>query len=120
MKVRLNNVRGEIIKDNETYILEDNNFLDHMTLSRTFLKPGQSTRGHSHESQEEIYIFTEGEAIMQIGEIRYDASAGDTFLIQAGKFHRVFNLSDDMPCAFTCVFEKYDRAGNEAIYEKNK
>jgi len=116
MKVKLHQIEGEIIKENETYILEDNNFLDHMTLSRTFLKPGQSTRGHSHENQEEVYIFTNGDAIMIIGEDEHEALPGDTFLIKAGKFHRVINKSATKPCAFTCVFEKYDRSGDDAKY----
>jgi len=104
------------MKDNETYILEDNNFLEHLTLSRTILKPGMSTRGHSHEIQEEIYIFTKGEGQMIIGENVYEAKNNDTFLIPKGEFHRVINGSSDETCEFTCVFEKYDRSGTEARY----
>jgi quercetin dioxygenase-like cupin family protein len=116
MKVKLDNISGEIMKDNETYVLEDNNFLEHLTLSQTFLKPGQSTRGHSHDNQEEVYIFTQGNGAMIIGEVEHDATPGDTFLIKAGKFHRVINKSESEPCVFTCVFEKYDRSGDEAKY----
>lgn len=116
MKVTLEKIEGVIIKDNETYILEDNNHLEHMTLSRTFLKPGMSTRGHSHEAQEEVYIFTEGEAFMIIGETHHHAATGDVFLIRKGEFHRVLNKSEFDDCAFTCVFEKYDRSGEEAKY----
>ena len=116
MKVKLEQIRGEIVKDNETYVLEDNNFLQHLTLSRTILKPGQSTRGHSHDNQEEVYIFTKGNGTMIIGDTEYDANTGDTFLIKSGKFHRVINKSDNTPCEFTCIFEKYDRLGNEAKY----
>jgi quercetin dioxygenase-like cupin family protein len=119
MKVKLEEIGGEVIKDNETYVLEDNNFLDHMTLSRTFLKPGQSTRGHSHDAQEEVYIFTQGDGTMIIGDAEYDAMAGDTFLIKAGQFHRVINNSEINPCSFTCVFEKYDRSGDTANYSLN-
>ena len=116
MKVKLDQIGGEIVKDNETYVLEDNNFLQHLTLSRTVLKPGQSTRGHSHDNQEEVYIFTEGNGTMIIGDIQYDAMPGDTFLIKCGKFHKVVNKSDTTPCKFTGVFEKYDRMGSEAKY----
>ena len=116
MKVTLDKIEGVIMKDNETYVLEDNNFLEHLTLSRTCLKPGMSTRGHSHENQEEVYIFTYGKGIMTIGEDKYEAKSGDTFLIPKGKFHRVENLSKTESCAFTCIFEKYDRSGNEAVY----
>ncbi len=116
MKVELEKIDGVIMKDNETYVLEDNNFLEHLTLSRTVLKPGMSTRGHSHDNQEEVYIFTKGTGTMIIGEDSYSTSANDTFLIPKGKFHRVMNLSEIETCEFTCVFEKYDRSGNEAKY----
>jgi quercetin dioxygenase-like cupin family protein len=116
MKVELDYIGGEEVKNNETYVLTDNNYLEHMTLSKTHLKPGKSTRGHSHESQEEVYIFTKGEAFMQIGEIYHHAKSGDVFLIKAGEFHRVFNKSEQEPCSFTCVFEKYDRNSDEAKY----
>ena len=118
MKVTLEKIEGTVVKDNETYVLEDNNFLENLVLSRTFLKPGQATRGHSHENQEEVYIFTEGDALMVIGEETYPAKSGDTFLIKKGNFHRVVNRSADHPCAFTCIFEKYDRSGEDAIYKK--
>jgi quercetin dioxygenase-like cupin family protein len=116
MKVSLENIEGVIVKDNETYVLEDNNYLENLTLSRTVLKPKQSTRGHFHENQEEIYIFTSGVGIMTIGEEKYQALEGDTFLIPKGKFHRVENESEIWDCCFTCVFEKYDRSGDEANY----
>ena len=115
MKVQIEDVGGEIVKENETYTLIDNNYLDHMTLSQTILKPGQSTRGHSHESQEEVYIFTSGTGIMQIDEKKWEAAPGDTFLIRAGEFHRVINETDEH-VFFTCVFEKYDREGDAAKY----
>jgi quercetin dioxygenase-like cupin family protein len=117
MKLKLDTIKGEIVKDNETYILEDNNYLEHLVLSRTNLHPGQSTRGHSHETQEEVYIFTTGEAFMQIGDNFHHAKSGDIFLIKAGEFHRVLNKSEMQPCTFTCVFEKYDRSGDEAKYK---
>lgn len=117
MKVKIEHVGGEMVKDDETYQLFDNNYLKHLTLSQTILKPGKSTRGHSHESQEEVYIFTSGNATMQIDEEKYPANQGDTFLIKAGQFHRVFNESTIEYCMFTCVFEKYDRSGSDAIYK---
>lgn len=120
MKLTLETINGEIIKDDETYILEDNNHLDHMTLSRTVLKPGKSTRGHSHESQEEIYIFTDGEAFMIIGDEHHHAKRNDVFLIPKGKFHQVLNKSEFAVCAFTCIFETYDRSGDNAKYGNKK
>ena len=116
MKVKLDKIHGEVVKDNETYTLTDNNFLNNLTLSQTYLKPGQATRGHSHDNQEEVYTFTGGNGTMVIGEVEHDAMPGDTFLIKAGNFHRVINKSDSEPCVFTCVFEKYDRNSDVAKY----
>ena len=116
MKVKLDKIHGEVVKDNETYTLTDNNFLSNLTLSQTYLKPGQATRGHSHDNQEEVYTFTGGKGTMVIGEVEHDALPGDTFLIKAGNFHKVINKSDLEPCVFTCVFEKYDRESEVAKY----
>ncbi len=91
MKVNTNDIGGEITKDNETYVLEDNNLLEHMTLSKTTLKPNQSTRGHLHDELEEVYFFTKGDGIMVLGEEEFPVKADDVVLIPQGKFHRVIN-----------------------------
>jgi mannose-6-phosphate isomerase-like protein (cupin superfamily) len=116
MKVKINAINGTVIKDNETYRLEDNTYLEHLTLSSTYLKPGKQTNGHAHEFQEEIYIFTAGHGKMVIGATVHDAVQGDAFLIPMDTFHQVKNMSKLEPCAFTCVFEKYDRDGEAAQY----
>ena len=115
MKVNTNEIGGEITKDNETYILEDNNLLEHMTLSKTTLKPNQSTRGHSHDDLEEVYFFTKGDGRMVLGEKEFDVKADDVILIPQGKFHRVINDKDES-MEFVCVFEKYDRKSDTAKY----
>jgi mannose-6-phosphate isomerase-like protein (cupin superfamily) len=119
MKVKLDIIDGIVIKDNDTYKLEDNNYLKHLTLSTTHLNPGKQTGGHSHKDQEEVYIFTDGNGTMIIGDQSYSAVSGDTFLIPIDTFHQVINLSTINPCKFTCIFEKYDRNSNVAEY-KNK
>jgi mannose-6-phosphate isomerase-like protein (cupin superfamily) len=115
MKVNINEIGGEITKDNETYVLEDNNLLEHMTLSKTTLKPNQSTRGHSHDALEEVYFFTKGDGRMVLGEKEFDVKADDVILIPQGKFHRVINDKDES-MEFVCVFEKYDRKSDTAKY----
>lgn len=119
MKVNIIDVGGEVVKDNDTYILEDNNYLNNLTYSSTFLKAGQRTSGHSHENEEEVYIFTSGNALMQIDDEYHHAKKGDVFLIKAGEFHRVFNKDEDAVCTFTCIFQKYDREGDAAIYNEH-
>ena len=46
--MKINNIDGEIVKDNETYLLKDNTSLKNLVVSSTTLHPGKSTRGHSH------------------------------------------------------------------------
>ena len=104
MKVNTNEIGGEITKDNETYVLEDNNLLEHITLSKTTLKPNQSTRGHLHDDLEEVYFFTKGEGKMVLGEEEFDVKAADIVLIPQGKFHRVINDKNES-IEFVCVFE---------------
>ena len=108
MKVNTKEIGGEITKDNETYVLEDNNLLEHMTLSKTTLKPNQSTKGHLHDDLEEVYFFTKGEGKMVLGEEEFEVKAADIVLIPQGKFHRVIN-NKNKSMEFVCVFEKYDR-----------
>jgi quercetin dioxygenase-like cupin family protein len=85
MKLNIYDVGGEIVKDNETYLLKDNKTLKNLILSSTDLKPGQSTRGHSHAGQEEVYC--------------------DVVLIPDGAFHRVHNTQGHSTLYFVCVFD---------------
>ena len=68
MKYHINDIGGEIIKDNETYVLKDNKTLNNLVLSSTELKAGQSTRGHKHEGQEEVYYFVSGAGLMELDD----------------------------------------------------
>ena len=93
---RLNefDVGGEIVKDNETYQLKDNKTLKNLVLSSTKLYRGQSTRGHRHAGQEEVYFFIQGWGKMIVGEETdepFTVQPGDIVLIPDGAFHRVIN-----------------------------
>lgn len=114
MKVSKSKIEGVIMKENDTYLLEDNNNLEHLTLSKTTLNPYKSTRGHSHDNQEEVYFF-HGEGVMVLGDEEFNVSDGDIVLIPKGTFHRVIN-PNDKELMFVCVFEKYDRGGEIAKY----
>jgi len=105
MRLNINDVGGEVVKDNETYVLKDNKTLKNLVLSSTDLKPGQQTRGHSHPGQEEVYHFISGKGSIQIDNDLYNASAGDIFLIPDGAFHKVFNGSESENLYFICVFD---------------
>ncbi len=42
MKVPVNNIGGEVVKDNETYLLRDNKLLKNLVVSSTLLLPTTS------------------------------------------------------------------------------
>jgi oxalate decarboxylase/phosphoglucose isomerase-like protein (cupin superfamily) len=97
-------IGGEIVKDNETYLLKDNKTLKNLVLSSTCLYRGQMTRGHSHAGQEEVYIFVRGTGIMMVDDEKFRVTGGDIILIPDGAFHRVIN-DGDMDLLFNCVFD---------------
>ena len=107
IKYNIFDVGGEVVKDNEVYLLKDNRTLNNLVLSSTKLYRGQSTRGHRHAEQEEIYFFVQGYGEMIVGN-ENDASflvkPGDIVLVPDGAFHRVINTGE-MNLVFNCVFD---------------
>ena len=107
IKYNIHDIGGEVVKDNETYVLKDNKTLKNLILSSTLLRVGQQTRGHRHPGQEEVYIFVQGNGEMIVGEetdTPFKVSAGDIVLIPDGAFHRVIN-NGDINLSFNCVFD---------------
>ena len=98
------NICGEVVKDNETYLLKDNKTLNNLVLSSTKLYRGQATRGHSHAGQEEVYFFVQGTGMMSVDDEKFRVNAGDIILIPDGAFHRVIN-DGEMYLLFNCVFD---------------
>tara|TARA_R110001583_G_scaffold3753_1_gene23019 strand:- start:121 stop:579 length:459 start_codon:yes stop_codon:yes gene_type:complete len=103
--VTANNIGGEVVKDNETYIVKDNKQLNNLVVSSTLLKPAKETKGHSHIGQEEVYHFIRGDGEMTLGEETFEVSEGDVVLIPDGVFHKVSNTSKDFALYFVCVFD---------------
>lgn len=107
MKLKVYDIGGEIVNDNETYLLRDNKNLQNLVLSSTLLYRNQSTRGHRHPGQEEIYFFVRGSGKMIVGDETSEpfiVSNGDIVLIPDGAFHRVIN-DGEMNLLFNCVFD---------------
>jgi len=93
-----------VVKQDERYIVTDNDTLKKLITSTTELNPSHSTTGHSHASQEEVYIFRSGSGEMEINEKRFGVKAGDIIFIEDGDFHRVHNTCDEI-LEFVCVFD---------------
>jgi oxalate decarboxylase/phosphoglucose isomerase-like protein (cupin superfamily) len=104
IKYTSHDIGGEIVKDNEVYLLKDNKTLKNLVLSSTCLYRGQSTRGHNHVGQEEVYFFVQGTGMMIVDEERFRVVPGDVILIPDGAFHRVIN-DGEMNLVFNCVFD---------------
>lgn len=107
MKYNNHDIGGEIVKDNEVYLLKDNKTLKNLVLSSTKLYRGQSTRGHRHVGQEEVYFFVQGSGQMIVGEedtAPFPVIGGDVVIIPDGAFHRVIN-DGEMNLTFNCVFD---------------
>ena len=93
-----------VVKEDERYIVTDNDTLNRLVTSTTELNASHSTTGHSHTCQEEVYIFRSGSGEMEINEKRFVVNAGDIIFIEDGDFHRVHNTSDKK-LEFVCVFD---------------
>lgn len=107
MRYKSHDIGGDIVKDDETYLLKDNKTLKNLVLSSTLLYRGKSTRGHRHPGQEEVYIFVQGHGKMIVGEETsepFDVGHGDIVLIPDGAFHKVIN-DGEMNLLFNCVFD---------------
>ena len=103
-KLKIYDIGGETIKDNETYVLKDNKTLNNLVISSTELHGLQSTRGHRHEGQEEVYYFVSGTGEMELDDEKFEVQGGDVVLIKDGVFHRVHNTSNTK-LYFVCVFD---------------
>ena len=104
MKLNILDIGGEVVKDDDRYIVKDNSNLNNLIVSSTDLKPGNSTSGHNHPGQEEVYNFVKGTGLMKIDDDIFPVTEGDVILIEDGKFHQVINNSEEN-LYFVCVFD---------------
>lgn len=94
-EVKAKNIQGNIRKDNNRYIVKDNDYLEDLVLSSTKLYAFENTLGHSHDN-DEIYFFIEGTGDIKIGDVTVSASPGDIYLIPKNDFHQVINTTDEI------------------------
>ena len=102
--MKINNIDGEVVKDNETYILKDNTSLNNFVISSTTLHVGKSTKGHSHSGKEEVYMIMSGSGKMDLDDKTILIEGGDMVLIEDGVFHRVHNMGEG-DLYMVCIFD---------------
>lgn len=96
-------IGGEVVKQDERYVVRDNYELEKLVLGSTVLHSGHSTTGHSHPGVEEVYFFIRGIGQMQIDDDNVLVQPGDIILVPDGAFHRVTN-NGYTDLYFVCVF----------------
>jgi mannose-6-phosphate isomerase-like protein (cupin superfamily) len=97
-------IGGEIVKQDDRYVVKDNTELKNLVVSSTRLNPNRSTTGHRHAGQEEVYVFTKGKGQIELDHEIFNICEGDTVLIKDNVFHKVHNNRDFM-LEFICVFD---------------
>jgi len=60
------------------------------SLAQATLQPGGETEEHFHRQTEEIYLFTDGEGRMRLGEQEFTVRAGDCVVIEPGVPHKLW------------------------------
>ena len=104
MRLSVNDIGGEVAKQDERYVVKDNTTLKNLVVSSTRLQPRKSTSGHKHEGQEEVYYFIEGTGKMELDDDTIKVQPGDVVLIEDGVFHRVHaGMYEEL--YFVCVFD---------------
>jgi len=110
MNIRKYKQLAKLIRDNKIYKVYDLAKLEDIEISLTELHPYESTKGHSHDEIDEVYIFIEGRGTMEIGKKTIKVKAGDLVPVKAGAFHRVHN-KEGKNLNFWAIFEKYKGRG---------
>tara|TARA_R110000772_G_scaffold30806_4_gene76478 strand:+ start:343 stop:729 length:387 start_codon:yes stop_codon:yes gene_type:complete len=98
---------GEMVAYNNRYVISDLK-IGELMVSKTTLRsasfgPGE-TNGHTHDDQDEVYIFLWGHGTMQLDGLTQDVGVGDTVVIPAGVFHKVANTHNYMDLIFVAVW----------------
>ena len=94
---------GDVVKQDDRYVVKDNTHLKNLVVSTTNLNPHKSTSGHSHKGQEEVYHFLKGSGVIYLDDKPHEVIAGDIVLIEDGVHHRVESKEDGL--FFVCVFD---------------
>ena len=102
--LKLKDIGGNIVKQDDRYVVKDNKFGNNLVISSTRLFAYKETSGHSHDGQEEVYFFVEGNGIMELDKTRFTVRAGDVVPIKDGVFHKVYNDNNE-DLYFVCVFD---------------
>ena len=77
------------------------------SLAEATVRPGGETEEHYHGATEEIYFFTSGAGVMELGEEESEVSAGDTVVIPPGTPHKLRNTGAEPLKLLCCCAPPY-------------
>ena len=108
IKLSIDDIGGEIAKQDSRYTVVDNTTLNNLVVSSTDLQAKKCTNGHAHVGQEEVYNFVRGSGLMEMIDLNgkkdmIPVKQGDVILIPDGWFHRVH--AGPHGVYFVCVFD---------------
>ena len=95
-----------VVADDGRYKVCDLAIGDATTMSRTLLRAGQETRGHTHSHVEVLFCESGSGSLLTGSEVDPQLTSigpGVAVLIDSDEWHRV--VATNEPVAFTCVFE---------------
>jgi len=71
------------------------------SLAQATVQAGGETEEHFHRQSEEIYLFTDGEGRMRLGEQEFLVRVGDCVVIEPGVRHKLW-AAPDAPLILLC------------------
>lgn len=77
------------------------------SVAEATVPPGGQTVEHFHRATEEVYLFTQGEGRMRLGDEETEVRAGDTVVIPPGVKHKLWNAGPDPLVLLCCCAPPY-------------
>jgi len=68
------------------------------------LKPGEEIGNEVHETVDQLFRVEEGNAQFVLGEEKYEVGVDEVFIVPAGNWHNVINLSDSQDLKLYTVY----------------
>jgi mannose-6-phosphate isomerase-like protein (cupin superfamily) len=79
----------------------------HQSLAEATVPAGGETRAHLHRTSEELYVFTEGNGRIRVGDEEREVRAGDCVVLPPGTEHKLWNLGDGPLKLLCCCAPAY-------------
>jgi mannose-6-phosphate isomerase-like protein (cupin superfamily) len=81
-----------------------------LSLAEAIVPPGSRTAAHLHRRTEEIYLFTNGNGRMRLGEEERPVRAGDCVVIPPGVAHKLWADEREPLILLCCCAPAYSHA----------